>query len=183
MVQTIATTTGHFIEIVNFNIRGKQYVCAGDLRALDCLQHVLDDIKTMKLENSPDAQTLTSVVGKYVSRYESLAAPSIELRRGCATVPLPGVDVPFHSTFLSDRREPFKQVLLASLEKGKIDPMRLVQKYIPNVTGTPFDITREYFEEVLQVTNSKTVEEVLNGWDDYWTPRIQEERQAMVVGA
>jgi fatty acid synthase subunit beta, fungi type len=175
--------TGQFLEIVNLNIRGKQYVCAGDLRALDCLQFVLDDIKGIQLENPLDAQTLASVVGQHASRYEGLAAPSVELRRGCATVPLLGVDVPFHSSFLSDRREPFKQVLLASLEKGRIDPMRLVQKYIPNVTGTPFDITKEYFEEVLRVTNSKTVNGVLNEWEEYWAPRIQEERLAMVLGA
>lgn len=43
-MRTISETTGCFIEIVNFNIRNMQYVCAGELQALDVLKGVLDTI-------------------------------------------------------------------------------------------------------------------------------------------
>jgi fatty acid synthase subunit beta len=175
LVETLCKVTGYFVEIVNFNIRGQQYVCAGDLRALDCLQRVMDEIKTLQLKTPLEGKSLEEAITKHAKFNEGRAVPSIELRRGYATVPLPGVDVPFHSSFLLSRMEPFRQVLLENLDKGRVDPDRLVGKYIPNVTGTPFEITKEYFEEVLKATNSERVKAVLDQWETRWMPKVREE--------
>ena len=40
-------------------------------------------------------------------------------------------------------------------------------KYIPNVTAKPFEISKEYFEEVYKLTNSPRVGSVLANWDKY----------------
>jgi fatty acid synthase subunit beta len=156
-------TAGYFIEIVNFNIRGSQYVCAGDLRALDMLQKLLDQITTGK----PEAATpYPSLIETHSSKYSKLLPSEISLKRGSATIPLTGVDVPFHSSFLRSRMEAFRRVLLANLEAGHIQPEKLVGKYIPNVTGRPFGISKSHCEDIWTITKSESVRHVLDTWDD-----------------
>lgn len=180
LVRAISETSGNFIEIVNFNIRGSQYVCAGDLRALDCLQRVIDSLNASSKTPTPlplNQETYESLVRDQLPRYVvNTSASSIRLQRGVATIPLVGVDVPFHSSSLLSKMEPFRQILLANMERERLDPERLVGKYIPNVTGSPFQINKEYFELVHQVTKSERVNEVLNKWEADWLPRIERER-------
>lgn len=180
LVRAISETSGNFIEIVNFNIRGSQYVCAGDLRALDCLQQVIDSLNASSKTLTPlplNQETYESLVRDQLPRYVvNTSASSIRLQRGVATIPLVGVDVPFHSSSLLSKMEPFRQILLANMERERLDPERLVGKYIPNVTGSPFQINKEYFELVHQVTKSERVNEVLNKWEEDWLPRIERER-------
>ena len=75
---------------------------------------------------------------------------------------------------------PFRQILLANVERERLDPERLVGKYIPNVTGSPFQITKEYFELVHHVTKSERIGKVLDSWDGEWLPRIERERAVVV---
>ncbi|KAK8015932.1 hypothetical protein PG991_008820 [Apiospora marii] len=128
LVAKIHAQTGYFIEVVNLNIRNGQYVCAGDLRALDLLQRICD-------------------------------------ARGAATVPLTGVDVPFHSSYLRPRMDAFRRVLLDNLDVARLSPDKLVGRYVPNVTGKPFALTRDYFEESLRITGSERIRKVLEEWD------------------
>jgi fatty acid synthase subunit beta len=154
---------GFFVEIVNLNVRESQYVCAGDLRALDMLQVVLDEINTGKSSvNTP----CIDLISAHVESYESRLPSDVTLKRGKATVPLNGVDVPFHSSFLRTRMEAFRRVLLANLEKGRIQPEKLVGKYIPNVTGRPFGISKADCEEVWDITKSERLRGVLDTWEE-----------------
>lgn len=99
---------------------------------------------------------------------ETEAKPKpVELQRGFATIPLRGIDVPFHSTFLRSGVKPFRSFLLKKINKTSIDPSKLVGKYIPNVTAKPFEITKEYFEEVYKLTNSPRIGNVLANWEKY----------------
>lgn len=91
----------------------------------------------------------------------------IALERGFATIPLKGIDVPFHSTFLRSGVKPFRSFLLKKINKTTIDPSKLIGKYIPNVTARPFELTKEYFEEVYKLTNSPRIGNVLANWDKY----------------
>lgn len=93
--------------------------------------------------------------------------PPIELERGLATIPLKGIDVPFHSTFLRSGVKPFRSFLLKKINRTTIDPGKLIGKYIPNVTAKPFEITKEYFEEVYRLTNSPRIGNVLANWERY----------------
>ena len=81
----------------------------------------------------------------------------VELQRGLATIRLRGIDVPFHSTFLRSRVKPFSSFLMKKIVKSSIDPSKLVGKYIPNVTAKPFQLTKEYFEDVYKLTNSPRI--------------------------
>ena len=107
---------------------------------------------------------------------QTTAKPSpIELQRGFATIPLKGIDVPFHSTFLRSGVKPFRSFLLKKINKTTIDPSKLIGKYIPNVTAKPFQITKEYFEEVYRLTNSPRIGAVLAQWEKYEEPGSKDE--------
>ncbi|KAK7937721.1 uncharacterized protein PG986_014589 [Apiospora aurea] len=155
LVARIRSQTGFFVEVVNLNIRNGQYVCAGDLRALDLLQRGL-------------AGLIEGLIAKFRPTYDGIASASeVQLRRGAATVPLSGVDVPFHSSYLRPRMDAFRRVLLDNLDVSRLSPEKLVGRYVPNVTGKPFELSRAYFEESLRITGSERIQKVLDEWDTW----------------
>jgi len=175
VVENIAEETGWLLEIVNYNVANMQYVCAGDLRALDCMTNVLNFLKQQKIDIQQLMQTmsledvkehLVMIIRECAKDTEKKPQP-IDLQRGFAVIPLKGIDVPFHSTFLRSGVKPFRSFLLKKINKASIDPGKLVGKYIPNVTAKPFELTKEYFEEVYKLTNSPRIGAVLQNWDKY----------------
>ena len=76
------------------------------------------------------------------------------LTRGYATIPLQGIDVPFHSRFLLRGVGPFRAYLKARLD-SKIDLSLLEDQYIPNLTAVPFAVTKAYYDLVLGQTGSE----------------------------
>jgi fatty acid synthase subunit beta len=200
LVVHIQAQTGFFIEIVNLNIRNRQYVCAGDLRALDVLQRMCDDMKSHPSLNqqcgTADDGYFQQVLAKVTTTgtegaqhrqghcigalYAGRLPQQVQLKRGVATVPLVGVDVPFHSSLLRPRMDAFRRVLQESLNLDRVSPQRLVGKYIPNITGSPFSISKEYFESVYEITKSETLKDVLDNWDG-WQERVERERQGSVA--
>jgi fatty acid synthase subunit beta len=177
VVENIAETTGWLVEIVNYNVANMQYVCAGDLRALDCMTNVLNVLKMQKIDIQELMQTLSledvkehlvEIIRECQKRTEAKPQP-VDLERGFAVIPLKGIDVPFHSTFLRSGVKPFRSFLLKKINRTSIDPGKLVGKYIPNVTAKPFAITKEYFEEVYKLTSSPRIAKVLEDWEKYET--------------
>ena len=71
---------------------------------------------------------------------------SIRLKRGEATIPLPGIDVPFHSRYLQGGVPSFRQVLLQKMDVNRVrrSLARLEQRYIPNVVAVPFEVTHGF---------------------------------------
>ncbi|OQO10417.1 hypothetical protein B0A48_03713 [Cryoendolithus antarcticus] len=175
VVENISETTTWLLEIVNLNIQNMQYVCAGDLRALDTLGSVLNYLKSQKIDIQQLMQTLSleEVKAHLVEIIKGCAETTLTkptplvLERGFATTPLTGIDVPFHSTFLRSGVKPFRSFLLKKINKTSIDPSKLVGKYIPNVTAKPFEITKEYFEDVYRLTNSPRIGNILANWEKY----------------
>ena len=173
VVNSIAEETGWLLEIVNYNIANMQYVCAGDLRALDTLAGVTNflkmqqiDIEEMRSNIEEAKEALRQIIKGCADKTLKKPVP-LELERGFATIPLRGIDVPFHSTFLRSGVKPFRSFLLKKINKTTIDPSKLVGKYIPNVTAKPFELTKEYFEDVYKLTNSPKIGAVLANWDKY----------------
>ena len=186
VVENVAETTGWLLEIVNLNVYNQQYVCAGDLRALDTLTNVLNFLKAQKIDIQKLMQSmaledvkeqLVEIVQECAKQTEAKPKP-IDLQRGFATIPLRGIDVPFHSTFLRSGVKPFRSFLLKKINKTSIDPSKL-GKYIPNVTARPFEITKEYFEDVYRLTNSPKIREILQNWDAYEQGEVPSEVREM----
>ncbi len=98
---------------------------------LDGLRQVVSEIAGLELVDHNALGRQYAVAG---SR-SALAALAARLGARAVHV-LPGVDVPFHSSRLAAAVAPLR----AQLERlvGEIDHRRLVGRWVPNVTGTPF---------------------------------------------
>ena len=131
-------------------------------------------MSTLSLEDM--RSRLRSIISESSSLTKSKPLP-IVLERGFATIPLKGIDVPFHSTFLRSGVKPFRSFLMKKINRTSIDPGKLVGKYIPNVTAKPFEISKEYFEEVFKLTGSPRIGNVLSNWEEYASKRGPSEGQ------
>lgn len=105
----------------------------------------------------------------------------LTLERGFATIPLPGIDVPFHSRYLWAGVMPFRTYLSKKIDaKGgffftmrkrtltlttDLNPDMLIGKYIPNLVAKPFEISKPYIEMIFNQTSSPRLEKVLKDWD------------------
>ena len=94
---------------------------------------------------------------------KSLAQP-IDLQRGKATIPLSGVNVPFHSSYLRTGIDNYRKTLRKMIHKEDILPERLIGKYIPNVMGKTFSVEKSYVEEVAQLTGSEPLQRMVESW-------------------
>ena len=99
LVGAIAQHSKCLLEVVNFNVADRQYVVAGHLTALDIMSQALTIARREPAAAAADpaallkrAFALTDAKRKATPEGSPLA-----LERGEATIPLPGVDVPFHS--------------------------------------------------------------------------------------
>ncbi|BFZ59217.1 beta subunit of fatty acid synthetase [Saitoella coloradoensis] len=179
IVDHISSQTGRLLEIVNFNVENQQYVAAGELLALDTLANVLNVLKMQKIDldklmeqlSIEDVKKhLSEIVAECAKKSEEKKAKNggvMKPERGFATIPLPGIDVPFHSSFLRNGVKPFRGFLGKKILRTRIDPSNLVGKYIPNVTAKPFQISKEYFEEVYKLTGSPKLGAILKDWEKY----------------
>ncbi|BFZ56376.1 beta subunit of fatty acid synthetase [Savitreella phatthalungensis] len=176
VVDNVASQTGMLAEIVNYNVENQQYIAAGSLGGLDTLSNVLNVIKTQNidLDKLMKSMSIDDVKAKLSEIIDMCAAKSaekaganggrLELERGYATIPLKGIDVPFHSTFLRNGVKPFRSFLSRKITKTQIDPNLLIGNYIPNVTAKPFAITKEYIQECYELTKSPKLRSILENW-------------------
>ena len=159
VVKAISEETGTLLEIVNFNVHGRQYVCAGHLRALWTMTQVLNTIANATYVHKPDEAALAALVREKAEAAIELAQP-IELEQGIATTPLRGIDVPFHSTYLRKGIPAYRRYLETKILEENIDLERLTG-FIPNVTAKPFSTDKEYVEEVARVTGSEKLRDLI----------------------
>lgn len=175
VVEKVGSRTEWLLEIVNYNVENQQYVAAGDLRALDTLTNVLNFIKIQKIDIAKlqDEMSLEKVeehlfeIVDEISKKSTAKPQPIELERGFACIPLRGISVPFHSSYLRNGVKPFKNFLNKNIMKDNVKVDRLIGKYIPNLTAKPFQITKEYFEDVYKLTGSDRIKEILDNWEKY----------------
>ncbi|KAJ2803203.1 fatty acid synthase alpha subunit Lsd1, partial [Coemansia helicoidea] len=162
VVDAICAASPGLLQIVNYNVRGSQYVASGTLANLAALRLVLDVLAGSGVPSSGDVSTH---VAEIVARV--LAAPvGTEAVRGRATIPLRGIDVPFHSQQLMDGVPEFRAALRTKINTDTVSPALLHRRYIPNLTAVPFEVSRESYERVLDTTGSPVARSVLDGWND-----------------
>ncbi|KAL8685397.1 MAG: hypothetical protein Q9218_007787, partial [Villophora microphyllina] len=168
LVSLVARETGVLLEVVNYNVEGQQYVCAGHLRALWVLSETCNHLyRSPSASSNPSEETEKhlSFIRSILPRCPSSTA-NIELQRGAATIPLRGIDVPFHSTYLRGGIDSYRKVLEEKIVEGSIDPEKLVGKWIPNVLGRVFETERGFVEEVRERTGSQVLEGLLQRWGE-----------------
>ncbi|PWY99602.1 hypothetical protein BCV70DRAFT_109981 [Testicularia cyperi] len=179
IVDSISKESGRLLQIVNHNVAGQQYVTAGDLVALTTLGNVLNFIKVQKidLKKLGEIMPIEEVREKLAEIVREVLAAAleeekkgrIELKRGFATIPLPGIDVPFHSRYLTGGVAPFRAYLSKRINVDAIRPHLLVGRYIPNLVAAPFELSKAYAELIFAQTDSPRLDKVLKNWEkDEW---------------
>ncbi|KAJ3517947.1 hypothetical protein NLJ89_g178 [Agrocybe chaxingu] len=193
VVDTIATVTTALLEIVNYNVEGQQYVCAGELVALQTMTNVLNFLKIQKIDIAKLTETytvekvkemLTDIVRESFSKAQAQqnAEGYIKLERGFATIPLPGIDVPFHSRYLWAGVLPFRAYLSKKINATSLNPDMLIGKYIPNLIAKPFDVSREYAQIIYDQTSSPKLDKVLRKWEeDQWARPEKRQQLAYII--
>ncbi|KAJ2795881.1 fatty acid synthase alpha subunit Lsd1, partial [Coemansia furcata] len=161
-INAICGRSSGLLEVVNYNVRGSQYVVAGTLHQLAVLRLILDDIARQDTPTDDDWQTHISLIVNDV-----LASPvDSQPVRGRATIPLSGIDVPFHSSQLFPGIDEFRSLLQEKFRPEDIDYSVLHHRYIPNFTAVPFEVSREYFNLVHSITESPVAASVLDAWSE-----------------
>ncbi|EME24114.1 type I polyketide synthase [Rhodococcus triatomae] len=83
-----------------------------------------------------------------------------------AFILVPGIDVPFHSNVLRGGVDDFRERLLALLPE-EIDPAILIGRYIPNLVPKPFNLGREFIQEIADLVPSEQLAAVLADFDTW----------------
>ncbi|KAL2793470.1 acyl transferase domain-containing protein [Aspergillus keveii] len=164
LVRQIATQSQGLLEIVNFNIEGEQYVCSGTTANLYVLGKLIDHIAKTPNDylDNPALADVETVTGALIDKTKTLPRP-IQLESGKATIPLEGIDVPFHSSHLRNTVDRFRQCLLRpGFLVDTVDVEQLVGRYIPNLMARPFSLDREFVKEAYELTKSPVLEEILS---------------------
>ncbi|KAJ3540249.1 hypothetical protein NM688_g6254 [Phlebia brevispora] len=193
VVDNIANRTGCLLEIVNFNVEGQQYVCAGELVALQALTNVLNYLKMEKIDIEKLTERFTveqvkemldEIVDSSYKKAQELQEQEgyIKLERGFATIPLPGIDVPFHSRYLWAGVLPFRAYLSKKINPAHLNPDMLVGKYVPNLVAKPFQVTKDYAQLIYEQTLSPRLDKVLRKWDqDDWGSEEHRQKLAYII--
>ncbi|PIA13919.1 hypothetical protein COEREDRAFT_10860 [Coemansia reversa NRRL 1564] len=168
LIATVAAIKDHgdydgLLEIVNYNVRGMQYVASGELVLLDALGLMLTRLSAE--EHNPKA--LTQLARDSVQHALACKAgnPHYELHRTNATIPIPGIDVPFHSSLLKNGVWSFRKMLQSKIKPQSVSIDKLCGQYIPNLTARPFQVSEEYIRNVMELTDSAPLAELLDTFD------------------
>ncbi|ORX74095.1 hypothetical protein DL89DRAFT_253981 [Linderina pennispora] len=164
VVKSIGVQGGALLELINYNVAGHQYVVTGHHSMLSALREVLDTIHACRIDVTSDFGKcdVENIIRGVIAHPDRDTRPT----RGRASIPLEGVDVPSHSTQLLPAVAPFRRYLKQKLTERNVDYSKLQNIYIPNVTAKPFEVTRDYFELVHEVTKSPVLAEELANWGD-----------------
>eukprot|EP00397_Hematodinium_sp_SG-2012_P000216 GEMP01000216.1.p1 GENE.GEMP01000216.1~~GEMP01000216.1.p1 ORF type:complete len:2535 (+),score=668.96 GEMP01000216.1:959-7606(+) len=157
-------------EAVNYNVRDGQYVVTGNLQALATLGEVLTQLHENPARLESVDELVTTVLGTVKERARALSAHGdvLILERTRATIPLRGLDIPFHSKYLLPLVHGFRDNIRERMELRCTD--RLIGRYVPNLTAVPFSISKEYVSLVFDMTNSPVLRDILADWSTYEAP-------------
>lgn len=117
----------------------------------------MDDIAHSSYSGAPEPVE----IGRIISRYLSKPKKPVILERSTALIPLQGIDVPFHSTYLRSGVPSYRNFLNQRIAEADIDADKLVGKWIPNVMGKPFSLSSEYIRDAYEITQSPILKELI----------------------
>jgi fatty acid synthase subunit beta len=127
----------------------------------ELLEHLVDRPDSLRCSKS-----LEDHISALLEEARELPRP-IELTRGRATVPLKGIDVPFHSTYLRPGVHSYRKFLESRMVHEDLMPERLVGKFVPNLMASPFSLDRAYVEEAFRLTGSPVLQGILGSDPSY----------------
>lgn len=123
-----------------------------------------DDLSCHLQPHLLNTHDLLQMIRRQIPAAEQLSN-EVPLERGKATIPLLGIDIPFHSTMLRGEIQPYRDYLSRKVHEADIKPNELVGRWIPNVVGKPFSLERSYIELVQHITGSEPLQRLLRVMD------------------
>ncbi|KAK0543649.1 hypothetical protein OC845_006016 [Tilletia horrida] len=193
VIEAVSKVSGRLLQTVNMNVYNQQYVVAGELVTLLTTTNVLNFIKVKKIDlpallkqMTPEEvrEKLIEIVTEiFKAALEEEQKGPISLQRGFATIPLAGIDVPFHSAYLTGGVTPFRAYLSKRINVENLDPAKLRLRYIPNLVAAPFETSKAYAELIFAQTDSVRLGKALANWDrDGWaTPEKEQQLTALLL--
>ena len=126
------------------------------------LDRVLNHLHTLPTAPAVVAcsNDLHTLVISHVAICNNMLMPII-LSRGIATIPLKGIDVPFHSTYLLSSVPSYRKFLQRYISREDVQVDRLIDKYIPNLVAKPFRLDDQFLREVWSLTGSEILQEMV----------------------
>uniref|UniRef100_A0A0G4FWX6 Fatty acid synthase subunit alpha n=1 Tax=Chromera velia CCMP2878 TaxID=1169474 RepID=A0A0G4FWX6_9ALVE len=179
-IDAIASLGQRLLQIVNYNVRGHQYIVAGDLTALEALRVAGDGLKKardLQMDGARPGKEMMSIISAAWDAAEKKEkdafdekdakfAGFVPLTRGSATVPLPTIDVPFHSRLLLGGVPTFRHLLEDAIGSLASIIDDLDNRYVPNLVGIPFAATREFVETAAAQCGSSRLKAMLQDWKE-----------------
>ena len=169
IVDAIGAKSDKLIQVVNYNVKDLQYVVAGHVVALEILSVVLTAAQMKPESLKAPAKIIEDAVATIAAKERKCQETGVPftMARGTATIPLPGIDVPFHSRYLMGGVPAFRAVLQEKIDVGRMKKAvaQLTGNYLPNVMARPFAATKEYVEDTFKQTKSPFLEKLLAEWD------------------
>ncbi|ORX65702.1 hypothetical protein DL89DRAFT_286877 [Linderina pennispora] len=150
------------LEVINYNVRGQQYVVTGHVESLNDMCLIAHEISKRSLSSAEleEGNILQDIIDGILS-----ATPDMQLQEdGRITTRIPGVDVPSHSSQLLTSVDTFRSLLDQRIPHVRRLHTSLCGRYIPNLSGQPFEITENYFRHIHAITRSPVIEDVINCW-------------------
>ncbi|ORX66584.1 hypothetical protein DL89DRAFT_286290 [Linderina pennispora] len=165
LVERIQKQCRQLLEINNHNIQCQQYIVTGHKTALVTLTDVLNKLCNDETFRS-GCSNESGLSGFVSSTCLACKDRGAELANGTATTVITGVDVPSHSKHLLSSVDVFRNILLKAISPTSVDATRLAGKYIPNITGVPFEVTKRYISLVHSICQSPVLASKIEALDD-----------------
>ncbi|KAH8585415.1 fatty acid synthase-like protein beta subunit [Bisporella sp. PMI_857] len=160
LVQLVEESAQNLLEIVNYNVSSQQYVCAGHIEALSILSSVCDELASLEAPQCLDRVKLNAIIATHTRRVLCTDRATLD-KAGRATIPLQGIDIPFHSRLLRSHINDYRRYLERKIRVEDVIPEQLVGRWLPNVMGKPFSINRAYIKEAQKTMASTQLLELL----------------------
>ncbi|KAE9383824.1 hypothetical protein BT96DRAFT_1008738 [Gymnopus androsaceus JB14] len=153
VVESISQLTGTLLEIVNYNVEGQQYVCAGEVVALQTMANILNYLKVKKIDITKLTETFS------IEKVKEILGDIVQECHG-------------HSN----------RHLAKKIDPMHLNPDVLIGNYIPNLIAKPFDVLREYAQIIYNQTSSPRLGKVLRKWDeDKWESAAKRQQLAYII--
>ncbi|KAA6372742.1 MAG: putative Fatty acid synthase subunit beta, partial [Streblomastix strix] len=179
----VDATSGRLLEIVNYNVFGDQYVVSGERYTIWLLGKVLSWVGE---QGQLSMSQLSRFCFNLVATTPHSSTP-LDVPKTNAVLPLQGIDIPFHSRQLRSVVPLFRSFLEGRLPSADTFSYakQLDGRYITNVYSKElFTITVPFARQLLQITNSPYLKELLGHYQnddksDEGNEKVGEEQGAL----
>ncbi|KAJ1665271.1 fatty acid synthase alpha subunit Lsd1 [Coemansia sp. RSA 1646] len=88
-----------------------------------------------------------------------------------------GVNSLLHSSKMLPHAEPIRSILQTNIHASNIDVSALQHCYVPNLTGKPFELSKNYIESAYDITQSAVLKQMLGKWQTFDISNISDKKR------